>query len=88
MNDEELKRALRELQQELLGRNDLNEEQIARIKLLRTNIDEFLTRQEEHSAAKDLAEYVLRMETEFSIRHPVLDGFFRETLNTLNRIGV
>jgi len=89
MKDEEIRRTLRELQQALTDREEISEEQISQLKQLRVDIEEFLAHQkDEHEAGKDLAEYVLGMETRFSIDHPVLAELFRETLNSLNRIGV
>jgi len=89
VKDEEIKRTLRELQKALTDRNEISEDQINQLKQLRVDIEDFLAHQSnEHGTRKDLAEYVLGMETRFTIDHPILSSLFRETLNSLNRIGV
>lgn len=86
MSQEKIKALLLQLQEELSETTEVDEDTLALVKQLDSNIDQLIASAEDvNSPVMDDA---IALEARFAANHPVAERLIREVIDTLGRIGI
>lgn len=86
MSGKSIKSLANELQQVLSQTSDVDEETLALVKKLDTDIDQFIEAKEDVNSP--LLDDAIALEARFSVSHPMIERICREMVETLGRMGI
>lgn len=87
MSNKEIRELLARLQGEI-QKTELDEDTLAAVRELDTDIDDLLDPEGHRAESDSVLEKARELETSFATEHPTIERFMREVIDTLVRMGI